>query len=245
MSAGLDAALTGRRAALLDLDGTLVDSEPANQAAYRSYFAARGWDVGPDVLRAFAGRRGAEVFAQLAGPWSGEDAAALVADVVARVDLQAHPPRPVPGAAELIRRLHAAGVAVALVTSAGLEWAERAVGDILGVRDLFAAFVTAETTSAASPTPRPTSPAPPPSASTPSTPSRWRTPFPACARPSPPASVSSSVSPPAPRPPSSSTAARSGSSPDRRSCCGPDHAVWPASGRVPVGTDSGGGREPC
>ncbi|SEF16002.1 HAD family hydrolase [Jiangella alba] len=155
MSAGLDAALTGRRAALLDLDGTLVDSEPANQAAYRSYFAARGWDVGPDVLRAFAGRRGAEVFAQLAGPWSGEDAAALVADVVARVDLQAHPPRPVPGAAELIRRLHAAGVAVALVTSAGLEWAERAVGDILGVRDLFAAFVTAETTSAGKPDPAP------------------------------------------------------------------------------------------
>lgn len=155
MSAGLDAALTGRRAALLDLDGTLIDSEPANQAAYRSYFAARGWDVGPDVLRAFAGRRGAEVFAQLAGPWTGEDADSLVDDVVARLDHRAHPPRPVPGAAELIRRLHLAGVPVALVTSAGRAWAERAVGDVLGVRDLFAAFVTAETTSAGKPDPAP------------------------------------------------------------------------------------------
>lgn len=155
MSAGLDAALTGRRAALLDLDGTLIDSEPANQAAYRSYFAARGWDVGPDVLRAFAGRRGAEVFMQLAGPWTGEDALALVDGVMARVDHQAHPPRPVPGAAELIRRLHASGVPVALVTSAGRAWAERAVGDVLGVRDLFAAFVTAETTSAGKPDPAP------------------------------------------------------------------------------------------
>ncbi len=155
MSAGLDAALIGRRAALLDLDGTLVDSEPANQAAYRSYFAARGWDVGPDVLRAFAGRRGAEVFAELDGPWTGEDASALVDDVVARLDHQSHPPRPVPGAAELIRRLHAAGIPVALVTSAGRGWAERAVGDVLGVRDLFAAFVTAETTSAGKPDPAP------------------------------------------------------------------------------------------
>lgn len=155
MSAGLDAALTGRRAALLDLDGTLVDSEPANQAAYRSYFAARGWDLGPEVLREFAGRRGAEVFAQLPGPWAGEDVVSLVDDVLTHVDHVAHPPRPVPGAAELVRRLHAAGVAVVLVTSAGRGWAEQAVADVLGVRELFAALVTAEATDAGKPDPAP------------------------------------------------------------------------------------------
>ncbi|WP_157987692.1 HAD family hydrolase [Jiangella endophytica] len=155
MSAGLDAALTGRRAALLDLDGTLVDSEPANQAAYRSYFSARGWDLGPEVLREFAGRRGSEVFAQLPGPWTGEDAVALVDGVVAHLDHDAYPPRPVPGAAELIRRLHAAGMRVALVTSAGRAWAELAVGDVLGVRDLFAAMVTAEETETGKPDPSP------------------------------------------------------------------------------------------
>ncbi|SDU40295.1 HAD family hydrolase [Jiangella alkaliphila] len=155
MSAGLDAALTGRRAALLDLDGTLVDSEPANQAAYRAYFAARGWDLGPEVLREFAGRRGSEVFAQLPGPWSGEDAVALVEGVISHLDHDAHPLRPLPGAAELVRRLHAAGIAVALVTSAGRAWAEHAVGDVLGVGDLFAALITAEVTTTGKPDPAP------------------------------------------------------------------------------------------
>lgn len=155
MSGGLDPQLADRRAALLDLDGTLVDSEPANQAAYRSYFAARGWEVGPDVYRQFAGRRGADVFAQLAGPWTGEDATALVEGVLASIDHDAYPPRPVAGAAELIRRLHAAGVAIALVTSAKLAWAEYAVGDVLGVRDCFSALITWELTTAGKPDPAP------------------------------------------------------------------------------------------
>lgn len=155
VSAGLDAAFTGRKAALLDLDGTLVDSEPANQAAYRSYFRARGWDLGPEMLREFAGRRGGEVFAQLPGPWAGEDTVALVDGVLGHLDLDAYPPRPVPGAAELIRRLHAAGIPVALVTSAGRAWAEAAVAEVLGVRDLFAALVTAEATEAGKPDPAP------------------------------------------------------------------------------------------
>ncbi|WP_158603036.1 HAD family hydrolase [Jiangella rhizosphaerae] len=155
MSAGLDPAFAGRRAALLDLDGTLVDSEPANQAAYRSYFMARGWDLDPEVLREFAGRRGAEVFAQLPGPWAGEDTTTLVEGVLAHLDHDAHPLRPIPGAAELIRRLDAAGILVALVTSAGRAWADHAVGDVLGVREHFAALVTAEATPTGKPDPAP------------------------------------------------------------------------------------------
>ena len=46
-------------ALLLDLDGTLVDSEPLHREGYRSYFAHRGWDV-PD-LSVFTGRRAAEL----------------------------------------------------------------------------------------------------------------------------------------------------------------------------------------
>lgn len=155
MSGGLDPLLADRRAALVDLDGTLVDSEPANQAAYRSYFTARGWEVGLDVYRAFAGRRGADVFAQLAGPWTGEDAAELVEGVLAHVDHDAYPLRPLAGAAELIRRLHAAGVPIALVTSAKLAWAEYAVGDVLGVRDHFSALITWERVDAGKPDPAP------------------------------------------------------------------------------------------
>ncbi|TDE08943.1 HAD family hydrolase [Jiangella asiatica] len=142
-------------AALLDLDGTLVDSEPANQAAYGAYFAARGWVVAPEVRRQFAGRRGADVFTQLAGPWDGEDTDALVEGVLAHVDHDAHPLRPLPGAAELVRHLHANGVAIALVTSAQRNWAEYAVGDVLGVRECFGALITWETTSLGKPHPEP------------------------------------------------------------------------------------------
>ena len=38
---------------LVDLDGTLVRSEAANQSAFRQYFSARGWDVPDDVVYKF------------------------------------------------------------------------------------------------------------------------------------------------------------------------------------------------
>ncbi|WP_169738934.1 HAD family hydrolase [Jiangella gansuensis] len=142
-------------AALFDLDGTLVDSEPANQAAYRAYFASRGWELGEDLARQFAGRRGADVFAQLPGPWQGEDITAIVAGVLAHVNLDDYPLRPLPGAIELIRRIHADGVPVALVTSAQRDWAEYAVGDVLGLRDHFTALITWESTVVGKPHPEP------------------------------------------------------------------------------------------
>ena len=62
-------------ALLLDLDGTLVDSEPLHRAAYRAFFEARGWDA-PD-LSLFTGRRAEDVFATEPGPWTGHDYDAL------------------------------------------------------------------------------------------------------------------------------------------------------------------------
>ncbi|GAA1622420.1 HAD family hydrolase [Georgenia ruanii] len=53
--AAVAAALAAPGAALLlDLDGTLVDSEPTHRAAYRRYFARRGWRVDEGTVRAFA-----------------------------------------------------------------------------------------------------------------------------------------------------------------------------------------------
>lgn len=143
------------KGALFDLDGTLIDSEPASQAAYRAFFAARGWDVAPDVRRQFSGRRGSDVFATLPGPWNGDDPYALAAAVVTYLDHDAHPPRPVPGAEQWVRALHAAGVPIALVTSAPRPWAEHAVANVLGVRECFSALVTAEDTLTGKPDPAP------------------------------------------------------------------------------------------
>jgi sugar-phosphatase len=116
-------------ALLLDLDGTLVDSEPLHRRGYESYFAHRGWDV-PD-LSIFTGRRAADVFAVEPGPWAGLDPEAVVEGVLRHVPDEAAVA--VPGARELIEAARAAGVPVAIVTSAGRPWVERSLTDSLSL----------------------------------------------------------------------------------------------------------------
>lgn len=141
-------------AVLLDLDGTLVDSEPMQRAAFAAYFASRGWDVPDHVIRRFMGRRGYESFALIDGPWRGEDPVTLTEGVIAHVDPAANPPVPVPGAADAIRGWREQGLPVALVTSAFRDWAELAL-QLLGVADLGLRLVTAEDTPVGKPEPYP------------------------------------------------------------------------------------------
>ncbi|MEO5852034.1 MAG: HAD-IA family hydrolase [Nocardioides sp.] len=125
---------------LLDLDGTLVDSEPLQRAGYRAFFAARGW-AAPD-LGMFTGRRAEDVFLAEPGAWIGHDPAQLAAEVRALVPRDV-PPAAVPGARECVLAAVAAGVPVAIVTSAGPDWVALA-GDALGVFDRVDLVVTAE-----------------------------------------------------------------------------------------------------
>ncbi len=139
---------------LVDLDGTLVRSEAANQRAFREYFATRGWDVADDVVRGFSGRRAHEVFAGVDGPWGDEDPHALTAsvmDVLRGMDVR---PAPVPGAARLLAACVASRLPVAVVTSAGLEWA-RAALRLLDVTDGVIGMVTAEDCVHGKPDPEP------------------------------------------------------------------------------------------
>ncbi len=134
MSHRLPAAL------LLDLDGTLVDSEPIHRAAYEAFFADRGWEVAD--LSLFTGRRAEDVFASEPGPWSGEDPDTLKAAISALVPQDAAPD-PVRGARAVIEAAAARGVPVAIVTSAGPAWAERCLDVVLGVRHHVGVVVTA------------------------------------------------------------------------------------------------------
>ena len=114
---------------LLDLDGTLVDSEPLHRASYEAWFAHRGWEL-PD-LAIFTGRRAEDVFATEPGPWEGLDPSAVLAEVLQHVPDEAA--RPVPGARELIEAARAAGVPLAIVTSAWPAWVERSLVESLSL----------------------------------------------------------------------------------------------------------------
>ena len=71
-------------ALLLDLDGTLVDSEPMHRAGYPAFFDARGREE-PD-LSLFTARRAEDVFATKPGPWAGAELGVLAAEVGALID---------------------------------------------------------------------------------------------------------------------------------------------------------------
>lgn len=116
---------------LLDLDGTLVDSEPIHRAAYAEYFAGRGWQVPDDVVRQFAGRRAPEVFATLDGPWTGLDPDLLTEEVLAVLHRATVRPVVVPGARELLWECATVGLPVAVITSARREWVQTVMGHLL------------------------------------------------------------------------------------------------------------------
>jgi sugar-phosphatase len=128
-------------ALLLDLDGTLVDSEPVHRAAYRAFFEARGWE--PPDLTLFTGRRAEDVFATEPGPWAGHDFDALAEEVTALVDVSGAPD-PVAGATALIEAAHRLGVPVAVVTSAGPAWTHAAIDGPLDSRERIDLVVTAD-----------------------------------------------------------------------------------------------------
>ena len=94
-------------ALLLDLDGTLVDSEPLHRERYRAWFAQRGWPYDDEVAAQFTGRRADDVFRTVDGPWRGEDPEALLAEIIALEPLR-RLPEPVAGAAEAVAWARAA-----------------------------------------------------------------------------------------------------------------------------------------
>ena len=129
-------------ALLLDLDGTLVDSEPLHRERYRAWFEQRGWPYDDEVASLFTGRRADDVFRTVDGPWRGEDPEALLAEVIGLGPMR-HLPGPVAGAVDAVAWSSAAGIPLALVTSAGTGWVARVLGPFGGA-SAFATTVTRE-----------------------------------------------------------------------------------------------------
>ncbi len=127
-------------ALLLDLDGTLVDSEPIHRAGFEAWYRSRGWEYTDEVAETFIGRRADDVFATVEGPWSGLDPRELFAEAVAAMPGD-RLPDVVAGAEEALRHASSLRVPVALVTSANTAWAEKVLARIGGLGH-FAARVT-------------------------------------------------------------------------------------------------------
>ncbi|WP_327087342.1 HAD family phosphatase [Nonomuraea sp. NBC_01738] len=133
--------------ALFDLDGTLINTEARSMAMWQLLLDRHGVQL--DV-RVFMGRRGRDVVPEV---FPGHDVEALIIEVDGYADRPGLPAVvPVPGAAELVRRVAAHGSAIGLVTSAGRLWAEERLAQV-GVRELFDVVVTAEDVDAGKPDP--------------------------------------------------------------------------------------------
>jgi sugar-phosphatase len=127
-------------AALFDLDGTLVDTEPRSRAAWKRLFGSYGVPHDDDLLRSFAGRPGKVVLAEQLGLFPpGSSVDDLFAEAMSYATAAAEPVR---GAVELVRSLHAR-IPVGVVTSGTRDYAEAEL-EAIDVRRLLAVLITAE-----------------------------------------------------------------------------------------------------
>ncbi|MFI0353812.1 HAD family hydrolase [Actinomadura sp. 9N407] len=131
-------------AAVFDLDGTLIDTEPRNRVMWSRLFEAHGAAYDHDLISSFVGRRGREVLAELMHLFPGRTVEELFEQAIAYEHGPDAPPiGVVPGAVELIRALHEAGVPLGVATSGQRSYAEGLLEE-LGVRECFGAVVTAD-----------------------------------------------------------------------------------------------------
>lgn len=140
-------------AALFDMDGTLVDSEPRSMAVWALLLEENGLPYDETLIRSFIGRRGRDVFPEVLHLFPGRTADDLIAQTRALVRRPALPPiGQVPGAVGLVTALSQLGVPIGVVTSGWRGYAEDMLSSI-GVRHLLGTVVTAEDVAEGKPDP--------------------------------------------------------------------------------------------
>ncbi len=125
-------------AAIFDLDGLLVDSEPLWVRAELECFAAVGLRLQPAECAQTTGLRIDEVVAYWHDrrPWQGQSQQAVADAIIDRVEqLLSTEVVARPGAVELVRRLAQAGVPLAVASSSAPRLIDAALGRI-GLADL-------------------------------------------------------------------------------------------------------------
>ncbi|MEV8057733.1 HAD family phosphatase [Streptomyces antimycoticus] len=141
------------KAALFDLDGTLVTTEHRSRSAWSRLFRAHGLPVDDELLATFIGRRGKDTLTEHLHRFPGGTVDELFAEVIGyQTGPDSPPPYGVPGAAALVKSLHAQGVPMAVVTSGPRDHAGELL-DLVGGAGLFMALIAAEDVSRGKPDP--------------------------------------------------------------------------------------------
>lgn len=140
-------SLRSARAALFDLDGTLIDREPLMTAALAEVVRAAGLELDDAGVASFVGRAWPDVHRELSVRerlgWSLPELLDRVFVVAEALQADGFPARVLPGGATLVEAFVGAGVPVALVTGSTRAEAEASLHQ-LGVRELVTAVFAAE-----------------------------------------------------------------------------------------------------
>jgi HAD superfamily hydrolase (TIGR01509 family) len=132
------------RAVFFDLDGTLVDSNDMHVLAWQEAFASVGVDFDLQVIHDQIGK-GADMLVPTLLPGADDvlqEKLASAHDAVFKAKFLKRV-KPIPGAHELLARVHAAGQAVVFASSASTQDLEHYT-DLLGARDVVGASTSAD-----------------------------------------------------------------------------------------------------
>jgi HAD superfamily hydrolase (TIGR01509 family) len=144
-----------RLAALVDVDGTLIDSTYPHALAWSAALRSHGHDVPTARTHRLIGMRGPRLLAELLGPDAARELAGPIGDEhAARYAELRSLVEPLPGARELLEQLTERGAATVLMSSAQPQEVERTI-DMLDARDLVAAWTSARDGDESKPDPEP------------------------------------------------------------------------------------------
>ncbi|RPJ63256.1 MAG: HAD family hydrolase [Acidobacteria bacterium] len=108
---------------VLDVDGTLIDSNDSHAEAWSESFKANGYDIEPGTVRPLMGMGGDKILPKVIGVESDSISGRLVSDHRLAVFMRNHLPllRPTRGARRLVELLLERGHPIAVASSAGEE----------------------------------------------------------------------------------------------------------------------------
>lgn len=131
------------RAAIFDLDGTLVHSEPAWETAKRRVLARLGIEIPQSTYDAFVGRGLRGFLSEVLGPDLTDARRIEIANQISAEADELLPlmRQPVPGAASSLKKVAEAGVLVAICSSSPRHLIIAAI-EQLGVADCISAIVS-------------------------------------------------------------------------------------------------------